>query len=65
MTSHTAHRTSAEMTDEEIAVLREQIAWARLTVRLDKNRKLVTDPRIVALAAMEKPSRHGRETTQM
>jgi hypothetical protein len=47
------------MTNEQIALLREQIAWARLTVRLDKNRKRVTDPRIVALAAMEKPRRHG------
>jgi hypothetical protein len=59
MTQATTQPQSAEMTNEQIALLREQIAWARLTVKLDKNRKRVTDPRIVALAAMEKPRRHG------
>ena len=43
------------LTDDEKAILRVQIAAARVRVILDKKHKRASDPEIAALAAREKP----------
>lgn len=43
------------LSDEEKAILRVQIAAARVLVILDKKHKRPSDPEIAALAAREKP----------
>jgi hypothetical protein len=43
------------LSDEEKAILRVQIAAARVLVVIDKKHKRASDPEIAALAAREKP----------